>query len=708
MSSGYLYWMDSGRRWPPSGGPSSTTGEFWPMNPSDQMAALFPFDPALSLQLQHQIRDPDDAAASKAVASSMLSTLQMDQKNSPSGASAVTGALPSESSMLESHAIKQEPGGAQDMSSSSSSSAAAQEMQKQLQMMPPPAQLPFQTAAGEEIISSKVSSSRLPYPNFLGIGPQPNASLFSTFDFHRFPPGMGNEFMPPAPFTSLKGDFKAQDFSLPDSSHQFNQYSQSLFGTPSSASFYPPQGQQQGQQHANQHHLQSGQSHQQPLTDLDSRRSSHGTTSSNTSTSPMIGAIRGIGMDVASSSGFRMAAAAVAAFEASQHQMPAAGAPSSTNAGNAAPEEPKICAVCGDVARGRHYGIFSCEGCKGFFKRSIQNERAASRRQNYVCAGNRTCPIDKRYRSRCQYCRYQKCLAVGMVKEVVRHGPLSGRRGRMPSKARPTMEGDQAQSPPQPILNVISRVFSEMRAANPPRPILPLSSPLPSKLFLNIIDVELCAILRLIQKIPDMCEISPGDQQALLYRNFFPMLALKQIHRWIDMQLGNAFVFDEGHAITLQDIPAEWQNFFAAVQQECQTFEQIIDWDTPSISTLLILQYIGVEDDKSFLVDPTQVHRLHSTVINALKDHVCANNVPNDQKLSKIISQASRLVSFRAVGLGGLYRALQMGMQLPLMLGNMYEYYCKVEVPFVAKEDSATTSSSHVSQTQKASFQFNQ
>uniref|UniRef100_S4S0Z1 Nuclear receptor domain-containing protein n=2 Tax=Petromyzontidae TaxID=7746 RepID=S4S0Z1_PETMA len=35
----------------------------------------------------------------------------------------------------------------------------------------------------------------------------------------------------------------------------------------------------------------------------------------------------------------------------------------------------------------------------------------------YVCLANRNCPVDKRRRNRCQYCRYQKCLTVGMIKE---------------------------------------------------------------------------------------------------------------------------------------------------------------------------------------------------------------------------------------------------------------------------------------------------
>lgn len=54
----------------------------------------------------------------------------------------------------------------------------------------------------------------------------------------------------------------------------------------------------------------------------------------------------------------------------------------------------------------------------------------------YECASNMGCSLDPRHRNRCQYCRYQKCLSVGMVKDLVRAGTLQGRRGRLPSRVK--------------------------------------------------------------------------------------------------------------------------------------------------------------------------------------------------------------------------------------------------------------------------------
>ncbi|KAM3728766.1 Photoreceptor-specific nuclear receptor [Dirofilaria immitis] len=81
------------------------------------------------------------------------------------------------------------------------------------------------------------------------------------------------------------------------------------------------------------------------------------------------------------------------------------------------PTSPALsCAVCGDISSGKHYGILACNGCSGFFKRSVR------RRLIYRCqAGTGTCIVDKAHRNQCQACRLKKCLSKGMNKDAVQN-----------------------------------------------------------------------------------------------------------------------------------------------------------------------------------------------------------------------------------------------------------------------------------------------
>ncbi|KAM9317704.1 nuclear receptor ROR-alpha A-like [Pholidichthys leucotaenia] len=77
------------------------------------------------------------------------------------------------------------------------------------------------------------------------------------------------------------------------------------------------------------------------------------------------------------------------------------------------------CKICGDKSSGIHYGVITCEGCKGFFRRSQQSNA------NYSCPRQKNCLIDRTSRNRCQHCRLQKCLAVGMSRDAVKFGRMS-------------------------------------------------------------------------------------------------------------------------------------------------------------------------------------------------------------------------------------------------------------------------------------------
>ncbi|EJW88755.1 retinoid X receptor [Wuchereria bancrofti] len=70
-----------------------------------------------------------------------------------------------------------------------------------------------------------------------------------------------------------------------------------------------------------------------------------------------------------------------------------------------------VCAICGDRASGKHYGVY----------RTVRKDLI------YLCRENRNCIIDKRQRNRCQYCRYRKCQSMGMKREAVQEERQSSR-----------------------------------------------------------------------------------------------------------------------------------------------------------------------------------------------------------------------------------------------------------------------------------------
>lgn len=119
----------------------------------------------------------------------------------------------------------------------------------------------------------------------------------------------------------------------------------------------------------------------------------------------------------------------------------------------------------------------------------LLQQRTVQKNSKYVCLANKNCPVDKRRRNRCQYCRYQKCLAVGMVKEgmhtfilrltrasnsnilffsnlvVVRTDHLKGRRGRLPSKPKGPQDPVAPPSPPVSFITSLVRAHVDTNPA---------------------------------------------------------------------------------------------------------------------------------------------------------------------------------------------------------------------------------------------------
>ncbi|XP_011686491.1 PREDICTED: nuclear receptor subfamily 2 group E member 1 [Wasmannia auropunctata] len=134
------------------------------------------------------------------------------------------------------------------------------------------------------------------------------------------------------------------------------------------------------------------------------------------------------------------------------------------------------CKVCRDHSSGKHYGIFACDGCAGFFKRSIRRNR------QYVCKAKSEggCMVDKTHRNQCRACRLAKCIQAGMNKDAVQHerGPRNStlRRQMALYFKEPEIMNSIVAPPPTALDLVLPKAPSEQRVSVPgpsPHPSLP-------------------------------------------------------------------------------------------------------------------------------------------------------------------------------------------------------------------------------------------
>lgn len=119
----------------------------------------------------------------------------------------------------------------------------------------------------------------------------------------------------------------------------------------------------------------------------------------------------------------------------------------------------QFCPVCGDHISGFHYGIYCCESCKGFFKRTVQNNKSFS------CRLSADCTVELSNRKKCPACRFEKCKQAGMKVEAIRPDRTRGGRSNYEGKNTTTYHSftSNVQKKRQ---NVSARVTSRPSPSN--------------------------------------------------------------------------------------------------------------------------------------------------------------------------------------------------------------------------------------------------
>ncbi|XP_072533425.1 estrogen receptor 2b isoform X2 [Salminus brasiliensis] len=243
-----------------------------------------------------------------------------------------------------------------------------------------------------------------------------------------------------------------------------------------------------------------------------------------------------------------------------------------------------FCVVCSDYASGYHYGVWSCEGCKAFFKRSIQGHN------DYICPATNQCTIDKNRRKSCQACRLRKCYEVGMMKCGVRRERCSyrGARHRRVPQVRDSSgvrgNSQRNQQPQRPVSHPVpegrpsglspEQLVYCMLDAEPPLIYLkqqmkkPYTEASMMMSLTNLADKELVFMISWAKKIPGFVELNLSLQVQLLECCWLEVLMLGLMWRSVDHP--GKLIFSPDLKLNRSSVESSWRWIFSACESSSQ------------------------------------------------------------------------------------------------------------------------------------------
>ncbi|XP_034002242.1 retinoic acid receptor RXR-gamma-B isoform X1 [Trematomus bernacchii] len=298
-----------------------------------------------------------------------------------------------------------------------------------------------------------------------------------------------------------------------------------------------------------------------------------------------------------------------------------------------------ICAICGDRSSGKHYGVYSCEGCKGFFKRTVRKDLS------YTCRDSKECLIDKRQRNRCQYCRYQKCLAMGMKREGVCAAVQEERqrgRERGESEVESTSSFNE-EMPVDKILDAEVAVEPKTEAYSEGSPSNSTNDPVTN--ICQAADKQLFTLVEWAKRIPHFSDLPLDDQVILLRAGWNELLIASFSHRSVTVKDG--ILLATGlHVHRNSAHSAGVGSIFDRVLTELVSKMKDMHMDKTELGCLRAI--VLFNPDAKGLSNPPEVEGLREKVYASLESYTKQKYPDQPGRFAKLLL---RLPALRSIGL---------------------------------------------------------
>ncbi|XP_067916032.1 retinoic acid receptor beta-like isoform X1 [Heterodontus francisci] len=348
----------------------------------------------------------------------------------------------------------------------------------------------------------------------------------------------------------------------------------------------------------------------------------------------------------------------------------------------------KPCFVCQDKSSGYHYGVSACEGCKGFFRRSIQKNMV------YTCHREKNCVINKVTRNRCQYCRLQKCFEVGMSKESSRQqgaGDVTSQcrkggsersfgRGLLIPTVRNDRNKKKKETPKQecsesytmtaeledliekirkahqetfPSLCQLGKYTTNSSADHRVRLDLGLwdkFSELATKCIIKIVEFA--------KRLPGFTSLTIADQITLLKAACLDILILRICTRYTPEQ--DTMTFSDG--LTLNRIQMHNAGFGPLTDLVFTFANQLLPLEMDDTETGLLSAICLICGDRQDLEDAGKVDKLQEPLLEALKIYIRKRRPNKPHMFPKILM---KITDLRSISAKGAERVITLKLEIP-------------------------------------------
>ncbi|XP_071792832.1 peroxisome proliferator-activated receptor delta-like [Asterias amurensis] len=332
---------------------------------------------------------------------------------------------------------------------------------------------------------------------------------------------------------------------------------------------------------------------------------------------------------------------------------------------------PLKCRICGDKASGFHYGVHSCEGCKGFFRRT---HRMKLQYKPCPYSKSKPCKISLSTRNKCQYCRFQKCIAVGMSHDASRFG-------RMPREERMRLleelnqeeheasEGDKRRAELRELTERIHRAYKDIWAmsfhptleartnklkeerlgvveerinpdANPMRELTDINDI--AAFLRSALQTAIESLAQFAKKLPEFRSLDLNDQVSLLKHAGFEIAMIATASRY----MADGLWFPSGGVYFKKQLLEDLDTMF--FEDKFRFFEKMKKLNLTERELALFCVLALAAPDRDDLTQREKVEKFQEVILEALEWEVHQNHHDNPLVLPRLLS---RLVDLRQLKL---------------------------------------------------------